>query len=278
VDLPAGGYGLAVLLALVGAGCFALSSVLQHQEVRAGRPTDDLLPASRLLAVMRRPRWLAGLVLAVPGAVLLSAARTRRRPPAGVLVGTALSVVGVVAFVVTSSGSAVSRAPVGRSTTVAAAVVAAVVLVLTLVGLSRAGTVRCVVLAMAGATAFGLVSALVRAVSQSVIAGDVALLDPPVLGAAAGVLAATAVGGWLVQQAYHSGPPEVVIACLTVLDPVVAVLLGALVLSEGMATTATTAGLLIAATLCAAAGVVALAHHHPDARTGRAPAPPEGSR
>jgi EamA domain-containing membrane protein RarD len=63
-----------------------------------------------------------------------------------------------------------------------------------------------------------------------------------------------------------------------VLDPVVAVLLGALVLSEGMATTATTAGLLIAATLCAAAGVVALAHHHPDARTGRAPAPPEGSR
>jgi hypothetical protein len=166
----------------------------------------------------------------------------------------------------------VSRAPVGRSTTVAAAVVAAVVLALTLLGFSRTGIARCVALAMAGATAFGLVSALVRAVSQSVVAGDVRLLDPPVLVALTGVLAALGVGGWLVQQAYHAGPPEIVIACLTVLDPVVAVLLGALVLSEGMATTASTGGLLLAATLCAAAGVVALAHHHPDA----VPVPPAG--
>jgi hypothetical protein len=86
----------------------------------------------------------------------------------------------------------------------------------------------------------------------------------------AGIAAAVLVGGWLVQQAFASGPPEVVIACLTVVDPIVAVLLGAVLLGEGVATPAETWVLLAGAAITATAGVIALARHHPDAAAARA--------
>ena len=92
---------------------------------------------------------------------------------------------------------------------------------------------------MAGAAAFGLVSALVRAVSQAVVSGQIGAARPPRCSPRwPASSAAVLVGGWLVQQAFASGPPEVVIACLTVVDPIVAVLLGAVLLGEGAATPA----------------------------------------
>ncbi|WP_125774418.1 hypothetical protein [Antribacter gilvus] len=306
------GHSAAILLALLGAACFAVSSALQHHAVRAGHPDGPDHPGAsadagrsgraltmrHLIRIMRRPRWLAGLglagagtvvhavalllaplrvvqpvgVLAVPLAVLISAARSGRRPAVGVVVGAVVSIIGVVVFVVASAGSAASHSPTGGATLVAGLCVAAVVALLTVVGLARSGTVRCVALAMAGASAFGLVSALVRAVSQSVAAGDVGIFDLPVLGAAAGLVASLAVGGWLVQHAYHAGSPEVVIACLTVVDPIVAVVLGAVLLGEGTATPLATWALLGGAAVAATAGVLTLAHHHPDAVAARAEA------
>jgi hypothetical protein len=75
------------------------------------------------------------------------------------------------------------------------------------------------------------------------------------------------VGGWLVQQAFTSGPPEVVVACLTVVDPIVAVLFGVVLLGEGNATSAGHWAVLGAAALAASVGVAVLARHHPDATT-----------
>jgi hypothetical protein len=296
------GPGLAIVLALLGAGCFAGAAVLQHSAVSAGsrRDEDDrpgkVLSLRGLREITRRPGWLAGLalagggsvlhatalvlaplsvvqplgVLAVPIAVLLTAMRTDRRPAPGVMVGVLLSVAGVAVFVGATAGTAVSSPPPDQATLIASLIVAAVVLALAALGLVRSGWVRCVACAMAGAAAFGLVSALVRAVSQSVVAGDVGPLELPVLAAVAGIAAAVLVGGWLVQQAFASGPPEVVIACLTVVDPIVAVLLGAVLLGEGVATPAETWLLLAGAAITATAGVIALARHHPDAAAARA--------
>ncbi len=184
--------------------------------------------------------------------------------------GCCSSIAGVGVFVATAAGTAVSSPPPGTATLYASLVVALIVLLLAGLGLARSGWVRCVACAMAGAAAFGLVSALVRAVSQSVASGDVGPLQPPVLAAAAGVGASVLVGGWLVQQAFGSGPPEVVIACLTVVDPIVAVLLGAVLLGEGAATPPETWFLLVGAAITATAGVIALARHHPDAVAARA--------
>ena len=46
------------------------------------------------------------------------------------------------------------------------------------------------------------------------------------------LLAATVLGGYFVQTAYSSGPPDLVIAGLTVIDPIVAVSIGIIVLQE----------------------------------------------
>jgi len=46
------------------------------------------------------------------------------------------------------------------------------------------------------------------------------------------LLAATVLGGYFVQSAYSSGPPDLVIAGLTVIDPIVAVSIGIIVLQE----------------------------------------------
>jgi hypothetical protein len=299
------GPALAIALAVFGAFCFAGAAVLQHRAVTASvGPAEDRSPGPGsalslrgLLAATRRPGWIAGLalagggsllhgialvlaplsvvqpvgVLAVPIAVMLSAVRTGRRPENRVLIGVTVCVVGVAAFVGIAAGTAVSSPPPDGSTVVAGLVVAAVVLALGALGLDHSGWVRCVACAMAGAVAFGLVSTLVRAVSQTVVTGGAALLDPTVLATVAGIGAALVTGGWLVQQAFAAGPPEVVIACLTVVDPIVAVLLGAVLLGEGAATPARTWLLLVIAAVAATAGVVALARHHPDAavRAGR---------
>jgi drug/metabolite transporter (DMT)-like permease len=297
------GSGPAILLATLGAFCFAGAAVLQHRAVTATAPVRAgpggprrALSLSGLLAATRRPGWLLGLalagggtllhgaalvlaplsvvqpvgVLAVPCAVLLSAIRTGRRPGGGVLAAVAVCVAGVAAFVGIAAGTAVNSQPPGGATLIAGLAVAAVVLALAAVGLDHTGWIRCVSCATAGAVAFGLVSTLLRAVSQEVVFGARALLDLSVLATVAGIGVALLVGGWLVQQAFASGPPEVVIACLTVVDPIVAVLLGAVLLGEGAATPASTWLLLMAAAAAATAGVVALARHHPDAAERRA--------
>ena len=296
-----------ISLAVLAAVCFAGAAVLQHGAISAeaagGRPGNDSLSLRGLRAVARQPGWLAGLalagsgsvlhavalvlaplsvvqpvgVLAVPIAVLLTGMRARRSPGGRVIAWVGLTVVGVAAFVLTTAGTAVSNRPPDGATAVAALIVAGVVAGLATLGLMRSGWVRCVSCATAGAVAFGLISGLVRAVSQSITPGMAGLLDPAVAIALVGIAVAIAVGGWLVQQAFASGPPEVVIACLTVVDPIVAVILGAVLLGEGAATPPTTWVVLIAAAVAAAVGTVGLAKHHPDAAR-RAPVGPAGGR
>lgn len=302
VSAPLTGTALAIFLAMLGAGCFAGAAVLQHRAVDAvtTATTGDALSLRGMRVLLGRPGWLTGFalagvgsglhatalvlaplsvvqpvgVLAVPLAVLLTVARTRTRPPPAVLTGVGLSVAGVAAFVGLTAGTAVSTPVSDGATLLAGATVAGIVAVLAGLGLPRSGWVRCVACATAGAVAFGLVSALLRTVAQQVVSGAAGLGSPAVLATAAAIIAALLGGGWFVQQGYASGPPEVVIACLTVVDPIVAVLLGVVLLGEGSATPVGTWLLLLVAAATATAGVVALARHHPDAAARSTPAAP----
>lgn len=289
----------AIALAVVAAGCFAVAATLQHGAV--DDVSDDhggRLGLAAFRTLLQRPGWLLGLaaagagsglhavalvlsplsvvqpigVLAVPIAVLLTVRRTSERPGRGVLLGVALSVVGVAAFVgIAAQSSTASRVP-DFATLIAGAISAALVLLLVGVARLRTGWMRCVAFVTAGAVAFGLVSALVRALSLQITTGLVSWTDPRLFGTAAGIGVALAVGGWLVQQGFASGPPEVVIACLTVVDPIVAVLLGVLLLGESPAASGLEAAVLLICAAAAAAGVVSLARYHPDARRARAAA------
>lgn len=290
---------LAVVLALLGALFLAGAATLQHRAVgavTAGSSEPGTLTPGGLRTLLRRRTWLAGLalgaagaglhvlalalaplptvqplgVLAVPMAVLLAG---RGRPSAGVLGGVALAVAGVGVFVALSAGPTGGRpVPDGFVTDTGLAVAVAVAALAWLAHL-RTGWVRSLACATAAATAFGYASLLLRATSQLLTGAGAPLDVVAALGAAAVALLA---GGWLVQQSFASGPPEPVIACLTVVDPIVAVGLAMTVLGEGR-TDAPLA--LAAAAAVATAGVLALARHHPDAvdrrRSPSSPLPTE---
>lgn len=301
--------GVAIGLAATAAVCFAGAAVLQHRAVNADQGTgatlpDDSLSRAGLAAAACTPGWLLGLalavagttlhalalvlaplsvvqpigVLAVPIAVLISVRRTRKRPTTGVVVGVVLAITGVAVFVLTAAGTASSTPAADSAMAIAGAIVGAIVVAFAAFGLSRSGWVRCVACATAGAVAFGLVSALMRAVSQLITTGTSALFDPAVVTALAGLVVALIVGGWLVQQAFAAGAPEVVVACMTVVDPIVAVLLGVVLLGEGAATPILTWLPMGVAAALATAGVVALASHHPDALARREAAERAGVR
>jgi hypothetical protein len=80
--------------------------------------------------------------------------------------------------------------------------------------------------------------------------------------AVAGVVAAVPVGMWLVQHAYAAGPPQVVIACQTVVDPMLGVGVGLGLFGESGGMPRSAVLVLLASAAIAVAGVVLLAREH----------------
>lgn len=296
---------IAVVAAAAGAVCFAAAAVLQQKAVRhtvqpppsatADRGRLDLAAFGRLL---RRPAWLVGGallaggaalhvvaltlaplavvqpigVLAVPVVVLLAARATGDRPGPGVTVGAGLTIVGTLVFVWLASGSPSEPSTVTLPPMLTAAGAVAVVLGLCWLFSSRSGrTVRCIALSCAGAISFGLGSALLRAVSQQLNGDSSTLFAFPTVAMLVVMAVAMVAGGWSVQQAYASGPPDVVISCLTVGDPLTAVILGILLLGEGSQLSPAATLAMVCCALAAAAGVRLLARHHPEPLSGQRP-------
>lgn len=291
---------LPLTLGFLAAWCFAGAAVLQHHAVR--QTVVGRMRLTDIGAFLRRPGWWLGLVLggggaalhiaaltmapmalvqplgvlAIPAAVLVVGLRARRRPPLPVVLSAALCVLSIAVFVLVAAPELSSPVPQLRPVVLGAAVVAGVVA--GLAGWARtAGTGWWppVALALAGAMAFGLVAGLVKTAALLLEAGG---FGPAVLGLGVLAVLAALVGGWLVQQAYAAGPPEVVLACLTVVDPVVAVVLGLVLLGEGSGLAAGTVVGMSLAGLAAAGGALTLARRHPDARPATRVAAPATER
>jgi hypothetical protein len=81
------------------------------------------------------------------------------------------------------------------------------------------------------------------------------------------LLAATALGSYFVQSAYSSGPPDLVVAGLTVIDPLVAISIGIVVLGEAATAPPWAIIAFIVAGSLAMYGVLQLAKHHPQSRS-----------
>ncbi|MBV9844040.1 MAG: hypothetical protein JOZ47_03045 [Kutzneria sp.] len=274
---------LAVLLAAAGACCNAVSARLQHGGLR--KETGGAgLRLGVLLRLGRQPAWLLGVVVGCTGAglhavalglapisvvqpigvlaIALSAAlstrleRTRFGPIAGAAV--AASMIGTVAFVSLTATTARATQVTPAAALQATVLVGVAVMILCAVGALVADHVRCLVFAAASGISFGYVSLLMRASIQQFADGDGIPWLP-----AAGILAGILIGGWLVQHAYASGRPEVVVGCLTVVDPLVAVGLGMALLGEGADTSVPTAVAEAACAALAVAGVVVFTRSRP---------------
>jgi drug/metabolite transporter (DMT)-like permease len=110
---------------------------------------------------------------------------------------------------------------------------------------------------------YGFVATLAKVVIQRIYQGDFEWLT---LLCLIGLIAAVALGGWFVQNAYASGPPDLVIAGLTVIDPLVAVSIGIVILGEAQqADLSAMLGFGLSA-IVAVAGVYLLSKVHPELR------------
>ena len=79
------------------------------------------------------------------------------------------------------------------------------------------------------------------------------------------LIAAGGLGSWFVQSAYSSGPPDLVIAGLTVIDPLVGIAIGIVILGELRPDVhAVMAIAMGTAASLAIVGVIALSRHHPE--------------
>jgi hypothetical protein len=290
----------AASMATVAAVLFALAAVAQNDGVAAVRRPDaaPVMGRDEWRALVRSRVWLSGAVLngvaaalhavalvlapvavvqpigvlSVPFAIMIAARRTGARSPGQVRAAVAVCLIAVVGFVVLADAQlGTSAAPRFAGVVAAALGAGAGAALLALGGLCSSGWRRCVGFAAAGATAFGLVSALMRLVALHLASGAYDLDDVGVWLPAGGIVLALVAGGWAVQQAHAAGAPAVVVGCLTVVDPLVAVVLGTTMLGEGAGASAGgVVGLVGLAALALSAALV-LARRHPAAQPlGRA--------
>lgn len=286
---------VAVALALASAVCLAVGTQTQSRAV-TGHTSGAPNPRA-LLTLLRNRRWLAGTGLLVLGMLLNVSALA-------LATVTVVQPLGVVALVITTllharreglrinrrTWLAVALCTAGGAGFVVCAVAgtdpahrpgpeAERLVVLMLVGLVvlmgiaeifvRRHRISIFYVLCAGVL-YGFVAVLVRLVVTAVGDGGIAAVNwLSVLM----VVVAAALGGWMVQCAYSCGPPDLVIAGLTVVDPMVGVALGLAVLGEAGPTFTGVLGTgMGVAGLIAIVGVVLLSRYHPEVVKRRAAA------
>ncbi len=269
---------VAIGCALASAVFAALGSFLQYSGVRRVS-VDGSLRLRTLPLLLRERTWLLGVlshlgtaatqitaialaplvvvqpmvVLSLPLVALFGARATGTRLGFLAITGIAATAGGLAVFVVLTARTAVATPVSADQTMLAGEIVAALALLLVGFGASRTGRTRCLTFAVAAGALYGLVSVLIRRITQAMM-----VMDQPGIPWLSGLaLAATFLAGsWLVQVAYASGPPDLVVACGTALNPITAILIGASVLGE---TAGIGADVTTALAVCGGAAVVGIA-------------------
>ena len=289
---------LALVIMVISSVLFASAATIQHLAV--GREVDTSaenrhMELRQVLGLLRNPRWLLGLataavgatlhigalmmapvtvvqpvgILAVPWSVLLAAKIHNFRPSRAIWTAVAVTIVGIVAFTLISSRTAVSEV---NLTTMGVIIGATVVLLggtaLGLGGRFGKPAARCLLWASGGSFFYGLSSALIKGASQ--VVGAERWWETPLVWIVAAILMICYLGGgWMIQQAYANGPAEIVVGSMTTTDPIVAVSFGLIVLGEGALVGRLDAVGMFLAGAVAVGGVVFLSRFHPEALASR---------
>ncbi|RXZ50433.1 multidrug DMT transporter permease [Agromyces fucosus] len=285
---------IGIPLALVGAVFLSLGAQFQHRGVVKveSRTVDSFgkgLNFKQLALLLARPSWVIGTVML--GLAIVFQLSSLYFAPLIVV-----QPLGAIALVITSIlNSRINHVKLNRKSITA--IVMCVGGVFLFVGVAAFTAVDkpvtdkqlitiliilAVVLAAAGVT-FALFRQHIRAIYYVIMAGVlygfVATLAKVVIGrveqgefewlttlCVIGLLGAAALGAYFVQNAYASGPPDLVIAGLTVVDPMVAVAIGIAVLGEASQAPLWAIGVFIVAGVIAVWGVFQLARNHPQTR------------
>ncbi|MBG6217399.1 drug/metabolite transporter (DMT)-like permease [Arthrobacter sp. CAN_A6] len=282
---------LAIVLALAGAVFLAFGAQRQGSAVRAHTGGLDLNTAG-FLRLLRNPRWILGLVLLGTGTALnvvaLALAPLTVVQPIGAIALVITTVVNsrdqgirinratIAAITACVFGSALfvllavnvtqqnHSVAVGQELSVVLLLVVAVVVFGTLAVLGKRRLNAFAYILGAGVL-FGFVAVLTKVIMTHLLDPNGRFLLNVPLYTAVAFLAAVGLGIWFVQSSYATGPPDLVIAGLTVIDPLVGIAVGITILGELQPDVQTIAAVGMAtAALIAIVGVIALSRHHPD--------------
>lgn len=279
---------IAVMLALLAAVGLAIGAQFQNDSVhqRISGTGMNRLGVKQVLGLLKKPRWLVGtgflmlgvilqlaaltlapLIVVQPiGAVALIITSLLNAKIYGVRLGSrtffaiALTLAGISSFVVAAAGVANE---VEMSDEKLLQVLGVLALMLILFGFLMATlgeNAKALNYVFGAGVLYGFVATLAKVIIQRLIQGD---FDNLTLSAAIALALAAILGGWFVQNAFATGPPDLVIAGLTVIDPMVAVGIGIVILGEASAASFDTIMIFIGSGLVAVLGVYLLEKVHP---------------
>lgn len=282
---------LAILLAALAAVAMSFGAQFQNDAVVEKHATNEpgrgSLNLKQVLSLLYRPRWLSGLGMMILGVVLqlvaLSMAPLIVVQPIGAIaliitpllnakinqtkldsrtwLAIGLTTLGIGAFVGQATGVAKESKLTDANLL---QVLGALIAILTALGVwfvVSGKRAKALTFVLGAGVLYGFVATLAKVVIQRVYQAEFEWLTILCLVA---LIGAVLLGGWFVQNAYASGPPDLVIAGLTVIDPIVAVSIGIVILGEAkQAGIQTIIGFSIAAAI-AVVGVFRLAKVHPE--------------
>jgi hypothetical protein len=281
---------IAIVLALLGATALAVGAQLQNDAVTRGHavhmPRFSSLNLRQLRQLIGQSHWLFGTsllglaVLFQLGALALAPLIVVQPLGAFALVITSvlnariyrvrlnlltigavlLTLLGVASFVTIAATVATQQV---MSDALLLQVVGVLIGLLAVFGvlfaLGRNNT-KPLQYVMGAGVLYGFVASLAKVVLLRIYQGD---YDWLTLLAVVALISAMLLGGWFVQNAYASGPPDLVIAGLTVIDPVVAVAIGIVILGEAAAANPLTILGFILSGVVSMVGVYLLSRFHP---------------
>lgn len=281
---------IGIPLALVGAVFLSLGAQFQHRGVaKVEANTVEVsggLNLRQLMLLLSRPSWVLGtvmlglavvfqlsslafapLIVVQPlGAValvmtaILNARVSRVSLNRASIVAITMCVGGVGLFVTVAAFTAVDR-PV--TTAHLSTILITLAVVLTVLGLAFAllrNRFTAIWYIISAGVLYGFVATLAKVIINRIQNGN---FDWLTIVCVAGLLLGASLGAYFVQNAYSSGPPDLVIAGLTVVDPLVAVGIGIVVLGEASQAPLGAAVVFVIAGAIAICGVFLLAKHHP---------------
>lgn len=281
---------IGIPLALVGAVFLSLGAQFQHRGVtKVEADTAEAtggLSVRQITLLLARPSWVVGtlllglaivlqlsslnfapLIVVQPlGAIALvlttviNARVTHISPTRISLIAIGMCVGGVGLFVTVAAFTAVDK-PVSDSNLVTILVMLAIVLVAFAAAFFfLRNRFKAIFYILGAGVLYGFVATLAKVVINRAQHGNFEWLT---LTCVLGLLLAAGCGAYFVQNAYASGPPDLVIAGLTVVDPLVAVCIGVVVLGEASQAPLWAGAVFLIAGVIAIWGVFVLARHHP---------------
>lgn len=282
---------LGIPLALAGAVFMSLGAQYQHRGVTkverlSGAKGASGLNGSQIKALLTRPSWLLGtlmlglaivcqlaalaiapLIVVQPlGAIalvittLLNAHVSGHTPTKKSITSIVACVGGIFLFVFLAAIYATEKEVTTEKLFVILTTLLVVIIVLGACWLILRHRMRALFYIIGAGILYGFVATLAKVIIKRIQAEN---FDWLTLVCVIALIAAAAVGAYFVQTAYSSGPPDLVIAGLTVVDPIVAVVIGIVVLGEAAAAPVWALIAFVVIGAVAVWGVVGLARHHP---------------